>query len=243
MRNRNILYLLKHCSIRDDVHYMENCIFMDESGFSKKEVRREGYSKRGVPCVIEITTQRAVNLSIIGCISSHGLLLLSRHAPLHEVEQHVIIPGTKKRQKVEGRSHGTKRFHFYDFVKELIDILKEQKMEKQYFVLDNASIHKGDGIEDMIRDAGHAARFLSAYSPFLNPIEQCWRQIKQDVERRPLTTNDDLFARIEKVAPLVTAAHCQGFIRNAMTFFAPSLAEEDILYDEQFRKVNNDQNK
>lgn len=50
---------------------------------------------------------------------------------------------------------------------------------KKCIIMDNASFHKGDYIEEIIEDKGHKILYLPAYSPDLNPIEKKWAQIKR----------------------------------------------------------------
>jgi transposase len=44
--------------------------------------------------------------------------------------------------------------------------------------MDNSPIHKLDEIEDAIAAVGAWVLFLPAYSPDLNPIENCWSKVK-----------------------------------------------------------------
>lgn len=45
-------------------------------------------------------------------------------------------------------------------------------------VMDNATFHKRQDTQNLIRNAGHTLLFLPPYSPDLNPIEQKWAQAK-----------------------------------------------------------------
>lgn len=45
-------------------------------------------------------------------------------------------------------------------------------------VLDNATFHKRQDIQDVIRKAGHTLEYLPPYSPDLNHIEHKWAQAK-----------------------------------------------------------------
>jgi len=49
---------------------------------------------------------------------------------------------------------------------------------KAIIVMDNATFHKRQDTQEMIRNAGHTLLFLPPYSPDLNPIEQKWAQAK-----------------------------------------------------------------
>jgi len=59
-------------------------------------------------------------------------------------------------------------------------------------VMDNASFHKSEKIQELIEAAGCLLEFLPPYSPDLNPIENKWAQAK--ARRRKLgCTVDELF--------------------------------------------------
>ena len=64
--------------------------------------------------------------------------------------------------------------------------------EKSVIVMDNASFHKRDDIEQAILDAGHSLEYLPAYSPELNPIEHKWAQAKA-IRRRCHCSVDEVF--------------------------------------------------
>lgn len=222
---------------REEIDFAKDCVFIDETGFRKKSLRSEGYAKKGVPCVVEITDDPGVNLSVIGCMSYYGNILLSRHAPKVDLLDHHEAIGNKRKRK--DHSYGTTATHFHDFVKDLLRVMKGLHIENKYIIMDNCSIHRGDGTEELIEQAGHKLLFLPPRAPFLNPIEKVWGQIKREVHRTPLFSDSDLVERIEQAATNVSVAHCRGFIRNSLTFFDACLNKEDIFYDEQFRKVVN----
>ncbi|MGL5720044.1 MAG: transposase [Alphaproteobacteria bacterium] len=56
-------------------------------------------------------------------------------------------------------------------------------------ILDNAAFHKSPKTRFLIEQAKCYLLFLSTYSPDLNPIENCWHQIKATL--RPLIQNWD----------------------------------------------------
>ena len=63
---------------------------------------------------------------------------------------------------------------------------------KCVMVMDNASFHKRDDIEQAILDAGHILEYLPAYSTELNPIEHKWAQAKS-IRRRCHCSVDEVF--------------------------------------------------
>lgn len=54
----------------------------------------------------------------------------------------------------------------------------------QVVVLDNATFHKGGGIEQLIQEAGGKLLYLPPYSPDLNKIERCWSWLKSRIRKR-----------------------------------------------------------
>ncbi|CAA2931014.1 hypothetical protein ARSQ2_02161 [Arsenophonus endosymbiont of Bemisia tabaci Q2] len=45
-------------------------------------------------------------------------------------------------------------------------------------MMDNATFHKKQSIQQVIIDAGHMVEYLPTYSPDLNPIEHKWAKAK-----------------------------------------------------------------
>jgi transposase len=66
--------------------------------------------------------------------------------------------------------------------------------EKCVIVMDNASFHKRDDIEQAILEAGHCLEYLPPYSPELNAIEHKWAQAKA-IRRRCQCSVDEVFQR------------------------------------------------
>lgn len=59
-------------------------------------------------------------------------------------------------------------------------------------VMDNATFHKRQDIQDAIQNADHTLEYLPAYSPDLNPIEHKWAQAKA-LRKRQNQSVDRLF--------------------------------------------------
>ncbi|KAI8889104.1 hypothetical protein K501DRAFT_171798 [Backusella circina FSU 941] len=94
--------------------------------------------------------------------------------------------------------------------------------------MDNATIHKTEEVVTAIRDNGHTALFLPPYSPFLNPIEECWSKIKGEVRKTPLLKNEMIADRIEEAVKKVTPEDCQGWIRYSRRLFTKCMNMERI---------------
>ncbi|KAI8875163.1 hypothetical protein K501DRAFT_213730 [Backusella circina FSU 941] len=51
---------------------------------------------------------------------------------------------------------------------------------------------------------------MPPYSPFLNPIEECWSKIKKNVRRNPLMKGDESTPRISEACKAITPHDCLG---------------------------------
>ncbi|CDH60001.1 hypothetical protein RO3G_03680 [Lichtheimia corymbifera JMRC:FSU:9682] len=210
--------------IEQSIDFRRKCVFIDESGFVKNMVRPVAWSKKGTPATVTVPTIRGTNLSIIGCISFYGLIALSQQVP--------GTTGSKKRKLVDGKEsglpHGTKSSHFLLFVEQVAYVLNKHGLHNMYIVMDNASIHKTKQVLDAIRKHNHVPLFLPPYSPFLNPIEECWAKIKKQVRKTPLSSNDSLATRIQVAAKTVNAKDCRGWIRHSEKYFNSCLDMKHI---------------
>jgi transposase len=75
-------------------------------------------------------------------------------------------------------------------------------------VIDNLSSHKVAGIREAIEAAGAELRYLPAYSPDLNPIEQLFAKIKALLRKAAARTLDALIAAIADALTKVTPHEC-----------------------------------
>jgi hypothetical protein len=57
--------------------YMQNCVFIDESGFDINMHRSRAWSQRGTQAIVESLSTRAVSYTIIGAISAFGIVIVS----------------------------------------------------------------------------------------------------------------------------------------------------------------------
>jgi transposase len=54
----------------------------------------------------------------------------------------------------------------------------------QVVVIDNATFHKGDRIQELIQSAGCRLLYLPPYSPDFNKIEQCWSWLNSRIRKQ-----------------------------------------------------------
>ena len=86
----------------------------------------------------------------------------------------------------------------------------------QIVLLDNASIHHVEKVQEAVNGVGALLWFLPPYSPDLNPIEECFSKVKKF-----LTSNSVAFQSTDSLRVLVTAAFatvtkddCLGYIQH-----------------------------
>jgi transposase len=113
--------------------------------------RRYGRAEPGKRVREQVPGDRGRNVSTIGALGLEG------------IRTGLSVPGA-----IDG---DTMLF----FVEEL---LAPTLRRGDIVVMDNNSIHKLDDIEDAIEAVGAWVLFLPAYSPDLNPIENCWAKVK-----------------------------------------------------------------
>src|SRR5208282_1314208 len=85
-------------------------------------------------------------------------------------------------------------------------------------VMDNLSCHKKPAVQRAIEEAGASVRFLPAYSPDLNPIEQVFSKLKALLRRMAIRTVDALWKALATITDCVTPEECINFIRHAGYF-------------------------
>lgn len=72
-------------------------------------------------------------------------------------------------------------------------LLLSQLPANSVIVMDNATFHKRQDIQDFIENAGHAILWLPSYGPDFNPIENTWAWVKQKRRDWRLGCVDSLF--------------------------------------------------
>ena len=68
---------------------------------------------------------------------------------------------------------------FRRFVEGLLPRMNKFPLPNSVLVINNVSIHKVDGIREMVEDCGARLVYLPSYSPDFNPIELAFSTIKQ----------------------------------------------------------------
>jgi transposase len=79
---------------------------------------------------------------------------------------------------------------FEDFIKELLSHCGKWPEPKSVIVMDNASFHRIERVEQLCRKAGVKLMYLPPYSPDLNPIEEFFAELKAFIKKNWGTFED-----------------------------------------------------
>ncbi len=81
-------------------------------------------------------------------------------------------------------------------------------------IMDNLSCHKGAEVERLIRSAGAEVRYLPAYSPDFNPIEEMFSKIKEFLRAAAARTVDALIDAMGDALRSVTPGDILGWFEH-----------------------------
>jgi transposase len=81
--------------------------------------------------------------------------------------------------------------------------------------MDNLRTHKIDGVREAIEAAGATLRYLPAYSPDLNPIEQAFAKLKAALRKGSARTVKALWKLIGKLLKTFAPEECANYFRHA----------------------------
>ncbi|KAG1450377.1 hypothetical protein G6F56_008368 [Rhizopus delemar] len=210
--------------------YLQNCVFLDESGFDINMTRERAWSARGEPAIVETPSGRATSHTVLGAISSVGVVNVSMREP-GNVKRRKMAGATKRKAPSDKISmpKGTTGAHYMHFIIDTMDIMDTfPKMQGFHIVMDNAPIHIPSVIDPLIEKRGYIPVYLPPYSPELNPIENFWSIVKSKVKRHSLKDTETLTSRIVESCEEVPLQHLQNCIQHSVKQFDKCLNKEPI---------------
>ena len=146
-------WIIKQYTMRAD-----QVVFVDESANNERTGwRKYGWSPRGAPCYTDQPVKRSERWSILPCITIDGYL-----------------PGTLIFQGAVNAEM------FMDW---LAEVVLPQLRPGTILVMDNASIHRTEGMVELVHSFGVYLEYLPPYSPDFNPIELSFSTMKAFVRR------------------------------------------------------------
>lgn len=164
----------RNADLRDAYsHYISDfcsyhLVYVDESGCDKRiGFRRTGWSPVGIAPTQVAKFHRDQRYQILPAYAQDGIVL-SR-----------VFQGP------------TDASIFNDFIEELLQHCGRWPEPKSVLVMDNASFHHSESLEQMCSQAGVKLVYLPPYSPDLNPIEELFSEVKAFIKRHWQTYADN----------------------------------------------------
>ncbi|OGE55430.1 hypothetical protein PENARI_c004G00238 [Penicillium arizonense] len=201
----------RNADLRDDYSHLisefgsYHLVYVDESGCDKWiGFRRTGWSPLGTTPVQVSKFHRDQRYQILPAYAQDGIVLCR------------VFRGS------------TDTSVFEDFIEQLLKHCGKWPEPKSVIVMDNASFHHSERIEQMCSDAGVKLVYLPPYSPDLNPIEEFFAELKAFIRRNWQSYKDNpdqgFKAFLEWCVDTVgaRAESAEGHFRNA------GLTVEDI---------------
>lgn len=183
---------------------LQTLIYIDEFGCNLHTRRRYGRSFIGKPATVQVPTRRGDNLSVCAAICSSG--------PIHTRAKFLA-------------------YNTHEFLIFLNELYAKLDPNKRYVVvMDNVRFHHALPIKGWFLDRPNIEPlYLPPYSPFLNPIEECFSKVHQAICMIRPTLERSLLSAVDTAFSSVTAENCEGWIRHARAYNMQCLRREPIL--------------
>jgi len=126
---------------------------------------------------------------------------------------------------------GVKKEDFFSFLMELVKHNDNRRWEKErpIFFMDNASIHKSKIYMTGNFNKYYTTIYNAPYSPQLNPIENCFSQIKAHVQKSKVNTENQLITAIKDSMRNITPMDCLGYVMKVFNILPLAYNKEDFI--------------
>jgi len=163
-------------------------VFIDETAVTTKMVRDYGRAPRGERLVASVPHGHWKTLTVVAALRIDGLT-----AP-------TVIDGP-----MDGPS----------FLAYIEQVLAPTLRKNDIVFMDNVRTHKIDGVAAAIHATGAKLRYLPAYSPDLNPIEQAFSKLKAALRKGAARTVKALWKLVGKLIKNFAPEECANYIRHS----------------------------
>jgi transposase len=161
--------------------------FVDECGVNLAMTRRYGRAPKGIRVVGAVPQNYGQQVTLLGALS---------------------LAGVGAVMTVEG---ATDAEVFRAYVKQ---VLGPTLLPGDIVVLDNLSVHKATGLQQLLARRRTRLRYLPPYSPDMAPIESCWSKLKTYLRQAQARTHDALDAAIAHALATITPADARGWFAH-----------------------------
>ena len=180
---------------------VESLVFLDETGFNKHTRRAYGYAPAGSNAYIEVTGNRGVNTSVLAVISISGVI------------------------DFEIRTGAYNSDLFFSFLETKI-IPYFALNRNKILIMDNVRFHHSNRVKTLLNHNGILFKFLPAYSPQLNPIEEFFSMLKAKYNETDV--NLPIRDRIIIAFNNNFREECEGFYRNMLRWLVIARARGEF---------------
>ena len=163
-------------------------VFIDETAVTTKMVRHYGRSPRGERLVAKVPHGHWKTMTLVAALRIDSLT-----APY-------VIDGA-----MDGPT-------FLAYVEQ---VLAPTLNKGDIVFMDNLRTHKVDGVAAALRAVGASVRYLPAYSPDLNPIEQAFAKLKAALRKGAKRTVKTVIKLIGKLLKTFAPEECANYFRHA----------------------------
>lgn len=164
-------------------------VFLDETGVDTAMTRTYARARRGERALGRVPGGRRKRLTILGALGPEGVVCAM-----------TVAAATDTRV-------------FHAFVERVLVPALAAKPGCTV-VMDNLAPHKAACVRAALDAAGIAHRYLPAYSPDLNPIEQAWSKLKAWLRTRSARSLARLDEELPKALERITPQDAQGWFRH-----------------------------
>ena len=105
-----------------------------------------------------------------------------------------------------------------EFLLLLKETLTTKGISNAGIIMDNAAIHKYSGLKNIENEINIKVVYLPPYSPFLNPIENCFSKWKNYVKRSNANSEEELKRAIDEGWQKISKDDCTGYFNHMKSF-------------------------
>ena len=180
--------------------------FIDEAGFNVSMRVSRGRSLIGTDAVLTVPSLRARNISICCAINVGSIIHYETKTSAYNSGSYII------------------------FLRNLLNNLALNGKLRGVLIMDNVNLHKTIEVRNFIANSGFELFYLPPYSPFLNPIENAFSEMKNFVKRGQPSNESELMALIEDGNNIITSNDCGGFYRKMISYL-PRCINSEVIND------------